>query len=566
MVIVTKIKETEGSIRMETLQIALKGRNFRENLIIIKSCNNPKPKWNMHVKKWFVKASKENLLTLSKIDSIKDEMLARIDDMELNIERELLRATVTPEGAYDLKIDYPFLFDYQCIAAHYIIHKEKYLVADEMGLGKTIQCMPYIDKMYKDGKKIIILCPSSIAHQWVSEIDRFISLPSTNIVGMVKDKRLSEYTGDSNIIVTTYESFRNDLKVLREMKYDFSGVCVIADEASKFKNRETGIYKELRLVSQYFAGFIALTGTPIENDLSNFFNIISVINPKFMTRAEFEDRYCIFNGDKQKCTGYRNLKDFIHRIAQIMIRRTKNDVTELPPANIQNRIIEMTKEQRVCTNGVRKYFSETGNLGCVILLREIANDTGLLNPFTSTVIQDIQKKGLLPSVIPSASNKIPECLDVLKEIGDNRVIIFTMFTKMAFKLEERLKKEGYTVKVLHGNDSVDTRNEWVEKFKYNEFQILIATDIFGYGVNLQFCDYMINFDIPWNPAKLNQRIGRIHRQGSDKIKTVINLLCEDIDEHVYEVVKSKQDLFDTVVEGKIIDDENIRRQILQKLI
>lgn len=549
---------------METLSIQLKGANFKTNLAIVKTCDGRR--WNGLRKRWLIPATLENLKLLSTIPSLKDEMLTRIEDMEIDIERELLRATVTPEGAFDLRNDYPFLMDHQCIGAHFILQKERYLLADSVGTGKTIQCLPYIDRMVKDGRKIIVLCPSSISHQWASEIERFINLPSTNIVGLTKHKRLTEYEDGLPIIITTYESFKNDIVTLKERKFDFSNVCIVADEASKIKNEDTQIYKQLRIISSEVHGFISLSATPLENSLDNFFNIISITVPNFMTRKEFEDKYCKFDGDKSKCSGYRNLKEFIHKIAGVMIRRTKEDVTELLPPVVQNRIIPLTKEQRMCMEGVQKYYNKTGNMGCVILLREIANDTSLLHASSSVVIQDMQKKGMLPLNIPQKSNKIPECLDIIEEIGNDKIIIFTQFTRMANKLGDVLTKKGYKIKVLTGDNSIPERNTEVERFKNGEYQILIATDIFGYGINLQFCHYMINFDIPWNPARLNQRVGRIHRIGSDETKTIINLLSEDIDEHVYEVVKGKQNLFDMVIEGKAIDDETIRKQILQKLV
>lgn len=802
-----------GANSMEMLKIQIGGSNFRKNLAIVKSCD--RARYQPATKLWHVPDTIENLKKLVDIASIRPLILKRIEDLEIDIEREILRATVTPEDAFKLKEDYPFLFDYQCVAAHFIIERKKFLIADEMGCvtgdtvisvnrggitrkytvdtvykrthdtgryawntsihtyvrclkddrfglnrmvkivdkgiknvikittesgkhitltpdhpiltpsgfvesgvlnigdeivcnghdatryvhnsdgyvylrgkslwnhpryttsgllehvyvmethlgryitreeeihhingirndnrienlqlvtrsehkklhhaytrfkdfthqsgsevitlpkcekiisiesvdeqrvydimmlhpyhnfvangivvkncGKTIECMPFIDRMFKDGKKILILCPSSISHQWASEIERFISLPSTNIVGLLKDKRLTEYRKGKRIIISTYESFKNDLVSLKAFGYDFSDMCVIADEASKFKNRKTKVYKELHSISPQFHGFIALTGTPIENELENFFNIVSIIDPNFMTRTQFERDYCVYTGSGvyEKCTGYRNLKDFINRVTKIMIRRTKNDVTELPPAKIHNRIIPMTKEQKICTDAIRKYSSQTGNMGCVTLLREVANDTTLLNADTSTVVQEMQHLKLLPTIIPKGSNKIPECLSIMEEVGNEQVIIFTMFSQMAVKLGAELIKKGYKIKILTGNNSIPERAAEVEKFKNNEYQILIATDIFGYGVNLQFCHNMINFDIPWNPAKLNQRIGRIHRQGSDHDKTIINLLSEDIDEHVYEVIVGKQDLFDQVVEGKAIDDEAVRKQILQKLV
>jgi SNF2 family DNA or RNA helicase len=552
---------------VEYLKIKISGGNFYRNLEIVKSCKNRH--YNQKEKLWLVPATKENLTILLEIPSIRPIAAKKLEDLEIDIEREILRATVTPEEAYKLKEDYPFLFNYQCVAAHFILDRKKYLVADEVGLGKTVQCMPFIDQMVRDGKRVIILCPTSISHQWASEINRFISLPSTNIVGMLKNKRLTEYRKGGSIIITTYESFKNDLSALKELQYDFTNVCVIADEASKFKNSKTRVYKELRAVSNQFHAFIALTGTPIENELRNFFNIVSIIDPSFMSLREFETNYCTYSGTGvyKKCDGYKNLKDFIHRITNIMIRRTKKDVTELPPIQTQNRIIPMTKEQWMCTEAIRKYKRDTDNMGCITLLREVANDTSLLNGVTSMVVQDMIVKKYLPPTIPRSSNKIPECLDIIQEIGDEQVIIFTQFAQMAQRLGVELLKKGYKIKILTGQTSnTEERMKEVERFKNGEFQILIATDIFGYGVNLQFCHYMINFDIPWNPAKLEQRKGRIHRQGSDRTKTVINLLSEEIDEHVYEVLEGKQNLFDQVVEGKAIDDDAIRKQILQKLV
>ena len=434
--------------------------------------------------------------------------------------------------------------------------------------GKTIECMPFIDKMIKDGKQIVILCPSSISHQWESEIERFIHLPSANIVGLAKHKRLIEYDDSAKIIITTYESYKNDVDVLLKNDYDFSRICVIADEASKFKNKETKIYKQLSKIAPRVHGFISLTSTPIENKLENFFNIVSIIDPAFMSRSEFERNYCIIKGTGkfQKCVAYRNLRDFIHRITHIMIRRTKKDVTNLPELTVQNRIIPLTPEQRVMMKAVRKYYNDTNNLGCIILLREIANDTSLLNHITSTVVSDMMHKDYLPHGIPVGSNKIPECVDIMEEIGDNKVLIFTQFSRMAHKLGDRLQKEGYSVKVLTGDNSNAERDVVVNELRDGTISVLIATDIFGYGVNLQFVDYCINFDIPWNPARLNQRVGRIHRQGSDNSKTVINLLSEDIDEKVYKVLEEKQNLFDQVVEGKAIDDASMRKKILQKLV
>jgi len=199
------------------------------------------------------------------------------------------------------------------------------------------------------------------------------------------------------------------------------------------------------------------------------------------------------------------------------------------------------------------------------LLREVANDTWLLKVGESTIIDRLIDEGYL-NEIPEASNKLEELDAIFDELNGQKVLIFTQFAKMAHKIGKHLTKRGIKSKVLTGEDKQEVRQKTVEEFREGRFQVLVATDIFGYGVNLQFVDVLINFDIPWNPAKLNQRIDRIHRVGTKSAKVIINLISEDIDEKVWSVIQSKQDLFDAVVDGKAIDDESIRKEILQKLL
>lgn len=545
---------TTARIDGNNLVIYVKGDDFWSELEIVKRCTGRK--FDAVNKTWIVPITDGNLEILSKIESLRETI-------ETIKERQKLKLADINEKAKKVKQKYPFLFDYQAVAAYLALKNRFFLIADEMGLGKTVEVMPLIDLSVKNGKKVIVIAPSSLLRQWSDELKRFINRNSVIVQGLEKKKRLEAYLAN-DIILTTYESFWRDYK---EISINWSKVIIIADEASKFKNKKTKIWQSLMDVRKYVNGFIALTGTPVENNLVNFFNIIQIIKPDFMSAKEFYNGYCIwdYNGYGNVIVGYKNLAEFLKRVSPIMIRRKKTDVHELPEKIIQNRIIPLTEEQQKVAKAIRRFAKDEEEIAVLTLLREVANDTWLLKVSDSTIIEKMRAMGYLDE-IPEGSNKLNELTDIFEELNGQKVLIFTQFSKMAYKIKTHLENMGIKVKVLTGENKQEERAKVVEEFREGRFQVLVATDIFGYGVNLQFVDVLINFDIPWNPAKLNQRIDRIHRVGAKRNKVIINLISEDIDEKVLSVIEEKQDLFDAVVDGKAIDDESIRKEILQKLL
>ncbi len=539
------------------IKVKCQGNDFWHDLEIVKSCIGRT--YDEKTKYWIVPAIKSNIDKLKNIHYLQKH-LSNFEKIQKSSTVDLAKESAV------IKKQFPFLYDYQAIASYLALNKKRFLVADDMGLGKSVEMMPVIKKGHDDKKIIILLAPSSLLRQWNSEIKRFINLEGYIIQGTTKPKRISAYA-ENNIILTTYESFWRDYK---SIKIDWSNVIIIADEASKFKNRKTKIWEALKEVCEHADMFIALTGTPVENSLINFFNILEVIKPNFMSSKEFFNNYCDWEKSTfgSKIVGYKNLDGFLQRVSNIMIRRKKSDFDDLPEKQIINRFIPLTKGQKYCADEIRRFCGEEDSVQSLVLLREVANDTELLiNTAERTSIIDImRKKGYFKKGIPSESNKLIELSDIMEEIGDQRIIIFTMFSTSAFKIGKYLNDNNYKVRILTGKDSMEKRDKTIEEHKKNEFQILVATDIFGYGVNLQYTDILINYDLPWNPAKLAQRNDRIHRRGSKNDKTIINFISEDIEEKVKEVVDAKQCIFDQVVNGEAIDDEEIRNVILKKLL
>ena len=546
----------------KSIKVSLSGEKFYEDLTIVKSCTgrayDGKGGWDIPI-------TKDNLIKLQGIPYLNNQInllmeQIKLGEIETNIKSD------------ELKSKYNFLYNHQAIGASFAIINKNFLIADEMGTGKTVTMMPVIDISLKEDKCILILAPSSILLQWQEEIKRFINKESIILNGKYNQyQRINTYNGNVNkIILCTYESFIRDVKLI---KTDWKNWVIIADEASKFKNSKTKIYTELKWVRDKVHSFIALSGTPVENSLSNFFNIISIIHPEFMTQREFYNEYCIWEKDPSgygsKISGYKNLDKFLHRVSTIMIRRKKCDIAELPNKIIQNRIVTLTGGQQKLIEGIKKFAKDNyGNdnaIQALMLLREASNATSLLYESTSPIVSKMKIGKYIPEYINPQSNKLNELNIILDEINDTqKVIIFTQFKRIANIITNIYKDKN--IIMLCGDNTQEERNKGIDDFKNGKYQIMVATDIFGYGVNLQFADILINFDIPWNPAKLNQRIDRIHRIGATSGKVIINLISEDVEQWVKAILDSKQDLFDQVVDGKSISDESIRSEILRKFM
>lgn len=549
-------------MKQRTIRVSLSGDKFYDHLAIVKSCDGRA--YDKGSKQWVIPLTEDNVQRLSLIPSLTEQL-------EVEMQRMKLEESQLTKDALKLKEEYPFLFDYQAIGSYYALNKKFFLIADEMGLGKTVQSMPLIDKYMKEDRLVIILAPKTLLPQWRDEIKRFIGYKSVIVDGTSrKIQRLTTYNSNM-IILSTYESFAIDVK---SIAIDWSNVVVIADEASKFKNTATQIWRALNFIRPRVHSFIAMTGTPIENSLHNFFNIITIINPEFMTEREFRNNYCIWesNGYGSRIVGYKSLGAFLKRVSGIMIRRRKSDVTELPEKVVQNRVIDLSPSQKRLISGIRSYaeanWGTENAVQAMMLLREVVDCPQLFYSSSSPLIKSLKMGKYVPTDVGGdLGGKLPEVLGVIDELGENKVIIFTQFKTMARIIRDYMLEHNYRKPLLlTGDNSQEERMRGIEEFKEGKYQVMIATEIFSYGMNLQFADILINYDIPWNPARLNQRIDRIHRIGATRGKIIINLIAEDIEEKVYDVVRSKQDLFDKVVNGEAIDDDSVRKEILQKLI
>lgn len=482
------------------------------------------------------------------------------------------------------------LYPFQRVGAKYLEESKRALLAMDMGLGKTIMALSAASNLLLQNKikKPLIICPASLKFNWAIEIAKFTNYSYTMINGDAK-QRQKQYTNSSDFTIMNYDLLRNDIEIVQELPWDL----VIADEIQRAKNYTTAISRNIRtLQPEYIFG---LTGTPIENDIMDFFTIMRFINTKVLgsNGMYFKERYC--NVDSWgKILGYRQDRyyELDRKTSYCMIRRKKRDVLkDLPEKTVNNYYISLNpEERRVYNEHKRRVVNDLEGganqnsinvLTQIVFLREICDSINL-----------VQES---PNIV---SSKLNELNNILADLPpESKVVIFTEYERMAQiienninygsvhlhggvkndcrlerELEKQIKKDNpglegreLDLKIHESKQSAicqncpyfkddslcNTRKKIVSKFNVDkDTRVFISTNAGKEGLNLQVANIVINFDLSFNPAVNEQRIARIDRIGqeSDRI-TVINLICSDtIEERILKTLEEKQDLFDRVID------------------
>lgn len=441
------------------------------------------------------------------------------------------------------------LFDFQKQGIEKGLCKENgFIFASEPGTGKTLMALVLAKAR---GKNTLIIVPCSLMEQWKNEIGNWLQEDAVIIRGTPK-QREALICRSSFFKITSYEAFRKDYA-----KYSLGEKTIICDEASKLKNstaKITQLMYELPLSSFK----IALTGTPIENSLNNYWSIFNVVNPWEFPYWEFKDRHLIMETQTKggntfsTVTGYKNIKEFIERINPAVFRVRKADVRkDLPELSIEWRFVESTKAQKKLKEHI---IEQAGIFGGWTLLKEV--DSNPLSLFSSGT-----KISIPTEHIDSENFKIEEMKELLEEIKENKVIVFSQFEKTI----EMLGNTFPDSIVISGKTPPSERLKIVGDWLVGNKQFLISTEIFAYGLDLpNGVDFMINFDLPENPARLYQRANRIHRITSKNGKKVFNLVGGGIERDIYEILKEKQLLHERVVEENEIKKVDVKKLITEK--
>jgi len=475
------------------------------------------------------------------------EFIAQVRDqayLKKRIEKAFPEGTNSAAFRKLLKVQ---LYPYQRKGALFAAKAGRSLIADDMGLGKTIQAIATVEILSKTIglERVLIISPTSLKHQWKQEIEKFCNR-STEVVEGSLAKRAGLYVSDSFYKVINYEVVHRDLEFIR----NWAPEMIILDEAQRIKNWKTRRAQSVKKLDSKYA--LVLTGTPLENRLEELHSIVEFIDrfhlgPMF----RFLDEHQHVDKDG-RVVGYRNLSMIAKSLKPILVRRTKKEVLkELPERIEKNYFVPMTGEQmkrheenretvaRIVAKWRRLGFlPETDQRILMIALQNMrmsCNSTYLLDKKTDY------------------GTKADELISVLEELfeqPDAKVVIFSQWLGTHEILLDRLKSSKCDYVLFHGGIPGSKRKELIKQFKNDsDCRVFLSTDAGGVGLNLQNASAVVNMDLPWNPAVLEQRIGRIHRLGQPRPVRVVNFVAQGTIEHgMLSLLSFKQSLFSGVLD------------------
>ncbi len=457
--------------------------------------------------------------------------------------RELLARVEAGQARLDvLKLP---LYPYQAVGALFLAFTENALLADDMGLGKTAQALAaaLLLRQWHGIRRVLIITPASVKYQWGKEIERFTD-ESYVVVGGPKSRRLRQYGTEAFFTIINYELVLRDVEQLHALNPDL----VILDEAQRIKNWRAKTSQTIKDLPRRFA--FVLTGTPLENRLEELYSIVEFLDDKllgppwqFMAQHVVKDQW-------GGIIGYRDLEGVRRAIAPILLRRRKADVLKQLPERIDNDLwVELEPAQERVYRPLEKQLMELLRLpewddrhsalalALIGKMREAATSARLVDPSIH------------------ASSKLRELPALVEEIASegHKMLVFSQWERMTRYAEEALAPLGLKSVRMHGGLGMRARQRIVEQFSTDpDTMLFISTDAGGLGLNLQAASFVINLDLPWNPARVEQRIGRAHRIGQTNPVNVINIIAlNTIEQRVLEVLYRKQELFEEMLDVEL---------------
>uniref|UniRef100_UPI0026384258 DEAD/DEAH box helicase n=1 Tax=Clostridium sp. TaxID=1506 RepID=UPI0026384258 len=424
------------------------------------------------------------------------------------------------------------------------------ILADDMGLGKTIQTIALILKN-KD-KKTLIIAPTALIYNWKNEFDKFTKGLNIGILhGNLKDRnKVKENFENYNIILTTYGTLKNDYDFYKDKTFDY----IILDEAQNIKNskaKTTEIVKDIKGKCK-----IALTGTPIENNLLELWSIFDFVMPGFLYR---EDRFKIefLNGKEE------SIKELKALISPFILRRLKSEVLDELPDKIEKEyLVPMTNMQKQIYNSYLKEFKKD--------IKESSDNKIVIFSYLTKLRQLCLDPSLIIEEYKEESAKIKLVKDILIKAKENnkKVILFSQFTSVLKKIGGKLEKENLEYLYLDGSVKAKDRVNLVNEFNGGNTNIfLISLKSGGVGLNLTSANMVIHFDPWWNPAVQNQATDRAYRIGQKNVVEVIKLISKDtIEEKIMKLQKEKQELIRNIIDEGNLTGETISSLSKEELI
>lgn len=469
------------------------------------------------------------------------KMISEIEDRHIDINTKIPKKLNTELRTYQ-KIGYKWLKTLEQ-------YKMGGILADDMGLGKTVQVLTvilsYIQENKEKAKNSIIVCPSSLTLNWYNEIQKFTPTIKTLVISgdYLERKRKIETINNYQIVITSYDSLKRDIDLYTQYNFKY----IVADEAQYIKNNNTKNSKAVKLINAETK--FALTGTPIENSLSELWSIFDFIMPGYLFNyRKFKELYETPIVKENDAQAMEKLKQLIE---PFVLRRIKKEVLkELPDKTITVLTSQMVDEQQdiylsylaqakkdafaeIKENGIEK--SQIKILALLTRLRQICCHPSLF-------IENYKGE----------SGKLNQCIEIVKDAiqSGHKILLFSGYATMFEIIEKELKKENIEYLKLTGQTKVSDRIDLVNEFNNNPDKklFLISLKAGGTGLNLIGADMVIHYDPWWNLSAENQATDRTYRIGQKKNVQVYKLITKNsIEEKIYELQKRKETLIDSML-------------------
>lgn len=479
------------------------------------------------------------------------------------------------------------LYPYQKEGTRFAVRAGKAIIADEMGLGKTLQAIASAEVYLREGmaEQVLVVCPTSLKYQWKREIERFtggdrvessgkgvedgLAIPKVVVVEGAPAKRAKLYKAPAPYKIVSYHTMCNDVRHLGKLDTD----VLIMDEIQRLKNWDTLISRAARKIASRYA--VLLSGTPMENRLEELYANMELVDQFCLgPYYQFRDQHILLHPETGAIMGYKDLNAIGEAVSNRLLRRTKKGVRlQLPKRSDQFVLVPMTQRQDdlhsefkwdllVILNKYRKYhyMTEQDRLHVLKLLgqmRMVADSTFILeqNLTTRSDVKIAEVMNLLDNVLES---------------GDEKVVVFSEWERMTRLVAMELDKRGVRYEYLNGRVPSKRRGELVDDFTMlPESRVFLSTDAGSTGLNLQVASTLINMDLPWNPAVLEQRIARIFRLGQEKPVQIINLVSKgSIEEGMINKLRFKKSMFEGVLDGgadTVFVDESKFKKLMDDL-
>lgn len=439
------------------------------------------------------------------------------------------------------------LFPHQLETAKTVIEAMhgKAILADEVGLGKTIEAGLIMKEYMIRGlaKKILILVPASLVLQWAKELNEKFYIPAV-------PQRKAYVWEQCDVVISSIDTAKRSPHAEIVLKQDYD--LVIIDEAHKLKNHRTKNYQFARQIKKKYC--LLLTATPIQNRLDELFYLVTLLKPGYLGDVE-----SFFNDYRSGKNQVKNEESLRRLVNKVMVRNRRVDTGLNWPKRIVESIeIPFTQEERTLYDSLNilRYTEFVQGFSLLTLQREACssrealymtikkmldnqeNENSQLHEIMTPIIENIQAV--------MRNSKAEKALEIIKKIND-KVIIFTEYRATQLYLQWFLKQNGITSVPFRGGFK-RSKKDWMRTLFEKNIQVLIATEAGGEGINLQFCNHIINFDLPWNPMRIEQRIGRIHRLGQERDVYIYNFATKGtVEEHILNLLYEKIDLFENVI-------------------